>query len=175
LVAQALGVTVPLDDPNPWCFTTSAAAVEWGVSVPSARERFAEARRVVPGCDNVVLEVKSILEIGFEMYEERIRDLAAAGNIVGVAFDYGPLGAELKRPGTGRTHHLVRLTPYDAELALHPNILSAEFDFDYEGDVWVFDDSSGLDSSAALVPWRTLIRSCLSIDGWLWLLRRGSG
>jgi hypothetical protein len=173
-VAAVLGVRVPPDDINPWALSISEEPMEWGVTVAAARDGFAEARRLIPGCEQVELEIISILEIAFEMYESRIKDLTDGGAVVAIAFDYTALGADLQRIGTGRAHHLLRLSPYGAQLGLLPNVLSPEFDFDYSGQIWTFDDSFEIGHPAILVPWRTLLASCRSIDGWLWILRRAS-
>jgi len=172
-LARATGVILAPTDCNPWVLPTSSNDDDWGVTPAKAKAAFSSVKTIVGVDDDLVLEIVPISHIGFELYEDAASDLAASGAIVAIAFDYSDLQpARSASASRQRAFHVVRLTPLGKEQDHKPNVLSSEFQFDYNGDIWVFDDSLEMMPAESVVPWRALVRACRRIDGALWAVRR---
>jgi len=174
-IAKATDVVLAPTDFNPWNLRTSDDDEELGVTPARARATISSVVAILGCCDDLTLKIIPITEIGFELYEEAVSDLTAAGAIVAIAFDYSALQAAIgKTPPGRRGHHVVRLSPLGRERCRKPSILSPEFRFDYSGDISVFDDSFEMVGPDSLVSWQALVRACRSIDGAFWaVMRRG--
>ncbi|MFL5912006.1 MAG: hypothetical protein ACJ768_15715, partial [Gaiellaceae bacterium] len=172
-VADLMHVTLGPDDPNPWGLPTSIRRSDWGVSSETAQATLPSVVAFATPEIDVILEVVHLNEIPFDMYEDAASDLVSRGAVVGMSFDYAQVhhGSPERRP-TRRAYHLARLTPLGAELERQPNILSPEFRFDYEGRLWVFDDSLEMSPDESLVDWPQLVRASRQIDGSFWGVRR---
>jgi hypothetical protein len=176
-LATILGVTLAPEDPNPWDLPTSEDSREWGVSASVASDRFPQVcERLAPAL-TFSLELRSLNQIPFELYESVVLDYRGLPAILGVSFDHAILQTEMGREEPARrAWHIARLSPIGDEWESRPNALSAEFKFDYSGLLWLFDDSEELVGDEALSRWRALVRASYAIGGGFWIVRReGAG
>jgi hypothetical protein len=173
-VAELLGVTVSPDDENPWDLPVSPNSSDWGVSGPTATERFGLLQKFLGAEPDLVLNIIGLNEIAFEMYEDAVTGPVRAGGVVAMAFDYSVLVRD-RAPAISRrrgARHVARLSPVGDELADEPNILSPEFVLDYSGLLRIFDDSCEMSYEESLVNWRLLLDAGWSINGTFWIVER---
>jgi hypothetical protein len=174
-VAEISQVVLSPSDENPWSLPTSAECSQRGVTRQKARNNFASIQKFLVGRTDLALDFIDLNTVVYGMYEDAIACFIREEAIVGIGFDFlcltqseGAYGDEPSAKGD----HVVRLTPLGDESGEQPNILSAEFQFDYSSRLHVFDDSSEIGKSESLVDWQALIRACRCIDGSFWLIRR---
>jgi hypothetical protein len=173
-LAELTGVTLAPEDANPWALPTSEKSSAWGVSAAGAMAAFHGVHELLAPGSELRFEIRALNEIPFGLFEDAIIDLGGDGAVVGISFDYVELQSRMGRPEPlRRAHHVVRLTPLEQERAQEPNVLSLSFRFDYDGSLWVFDDSGELAEDDARMDWRALIYASRSVDGGLWIVSRG--
>jgi hypothetical protein len=170
-VAHALGTTVPPNDANPWSLNVSQEPALWGTTVVKAMASFDLVRALVPGCENAVLNHLPVSEVCFELYEEAVMKLTESGAIVAMTFDFTALRTAMGSQVRDRAPHLTRITPLGEDRHRTPNILSSEFDFDYDGSIWVYDDSMQMSPEPLLLPWRSLIHASHVVHGGFWAVQ----
>jgi hypothetical protein len=175
-LALILGVTMAPEDHNPWDLPISEEPRDWGVSATAVFERFPRVCERLAPARAFRFESAPLNEVPFEGYESAVVDRSGPDAIVGMSFDHAILQSEMGREGPRRrAHHVLRLSPVGEERGREPNVLSDEFQFDYPGMLWLFDDSGELVGEEALVRWRALVRAAYDIGGGLWVVRRADG
>jgi hypothetical protein len=172
-LAAIMGVTLAPEDENRWDLPTSEDPRAWGVSAAAASERFPKVcQRLAPKL-SFGLKLISLNEIPFELYENVVLDHRRKEAVLGFSFDHAVLQSEMGREKPSRrAQHVARLSPLGDERAREPNVLSAEFKFDYSGLIWLFDDSGELVGEEALNRWRALVQASYGIGGGFWIVRR---
>jgi hypothetical protein len=168
-------VLAPADD-NPWNLPVSPNDSDWGVTRRKAAASFTSVQQFIGRRAELTLDFVDANTIAYEMYEDAVAEFMQGPAIVGIAFDFYPLSvsnSHSKAIHPSKADHVVRLTPLGDERDHQPNILSDEFQFDYSGDLHVFDDSGEMMGKQSLVNWRSLMRACRDIDGSFWVIRRG--
>jgi hypothetical protein len=167
--AECLGVNVGPNDPNPWSLPVTTNPERWGVTPKLASERFEPLQALAECTIKLRLDIVKANEVPFGQFEDAVHELHNRGGIVAIGYDLADLERWAGHPlPPKRAHHLVRLTPLAAERELEPNVLSAEFAFDYPGAIRLFDDSGELTPAELCVPWPTLIHAFRAINGAFW-------
>jgi hypothetical protein len=176
-IATILGVSLAPEDDNPWGLPTSEDPHAWGVSASTASDRFLQVCERLAPASRFSLKLTSLNEIPFELYENVVLDHRGQHTVLGISFDHAILQFEMGREQPSRrAQHVARLSPIGDERKRQPNVLSAEFKFDYSGLLWLFDDSGELIGDAALNRWRALVQASYAIGGGFWIVRReGAG
>lgn len=175
VLAHLTQATLPSEDVNPWGLPTSDEPDDWGVTPSKALATFPEVAAFLNARADLVFEICPFNEVPFGLYEDAVSDLIAGGAVVGISFDHAQLRSEmgLSEPES-RAHHVARLTPFPEESGREPNVSSAAFGFDYDGALWVFDDSGELSGDDALVDWASLLRASRRVGGGLWVVCSGT-
>lgn len=173
-LARLMGVTLSPDDANPWGLPTSSLPSDWGVSPAQALEVFPAVAALLGAQADLVLGIRPMDEIPFRLYEDELLELGAKNAVVAVSFDHAALRSRMGRSQPrDRAHHVARLTPMPRDSDREPTIFSPAFGLDYEGPVWLFDDSGELSSGDALVDWASLVLASRTAGGGFWTVHSG--
>jgi len=156
---------------NPFELPASERPDEWGATPGDAKAAFSAVQAILGATRRLTLTLTKLDEIPFQMYEEVILDRAPDEAVIGLGFDF----REVAVPGEGATDeaapHLVRITPLGNEASAVPNVRSASFRPDYQGDVHVFDDSGEVPPLTTF-SWSSLLRASRMGGGAFWIVER---
>jgi hypothetical protein len=174
VLSRLLGVRLAPGVVNPWNLPVSGDRSDRGVTPETAKRLFPQVQELLQGKVTLDLDIVDINKVAFELYEDEVLALVSRGSIVGIGFDHSELlrhRGNWDSPTSEYSPHLVRLTPLAEEVRNRPNVLSAEFGADYQGNIWIFDDSCEMDRRDSPVSWGALLRACRSMDGAFWAVR----
>lgn len=170
-VARACNVSVPPGDDNPFGLRVSDHPDEWGATPADAKTAFAGVQGILGATRELTLTLTRLDEIPFQMYEEVILDHASDDAVIGLGFDFREIAKPAEDHTDGACPHLVRMTPLGNEASAVPNVRSATFRPDYQGEVHVFDDSGEIPAFMAF-SWLSLLRASRMGGGAFWIVER---